>query len=267
MACCPAAHPTSPGATASTLAGIAHADLPAHLDLTSLAGLPAGARVLYVTGPYVPPWPDTTIPTLDLTAPGLPDTAFDTSALAAAAWPVARAAAVPRRLPGRRPRDPRAGVRGPAHSGDHRGRGRRRKRPAGGARPGRCGHRAARGDRPPVAGLVLLGASDAAVPLDVLDQPPTADALALARRLLPDDASHDGADLAAARSVIGLLGELFDATHDPAVDLTPPAGLSALRGADLVGPRVDRRGQPDARARRDGGRGARRLPARHRHPR
>ena len=57
-----------------------------------------------------------------------------------------------------------------------------------------------------------------------------ADALALARRLLPDDASHDSADLAAARSVVGLLGELFDATHDPAADLTPPAGLPALTG-------------------------------------
>jgi hypothetical protein len=75
---------------------------------------------------------------------------------------------------------------------------------------------------------VLLGAPDAPVPLDILDQPPAADALALARRLLPDDASHDGTDLAAARAVIGLLGELFDATHDPSVDLTPPAGLPAL---------------------------------------
>jgi len=224
----PGGAPDIAGATASTLTGIAHADLPAHLDLTSLAGLPAGARVLYVTGPYVPPWPDATIPTLDLTAPGLPDTAFDTSALAAAtgSWhvrlpfradcpgadPAARAQACAARLT--RAITAAAGgggtvllvAHGPAAAGTAR--------------------LAATGA--PVAGLVLLGASDAAVPLDVLDQPPMADALALARRLLPDDASHDSADLAAARAVTGLLGELFDATHDPAVDLTPPAGLPAL---------------------------------------
>jgi large repetitive protein len=224
----PGGAPDIAGATASTLAGIAHADLPAHLDLTSLAGLPAGARVLYVTGPFVPPWPDARIPTLDLTTPGLPDTAFDTSALAAAAgpWhvrlpfrtdcpgadPTTRAQACAARLTKAIAAAAAGGgsvllvAHGPAAAGTAR--------------------LAATGA--PVAGLVLLGASDGAVPLDVLDQPPAADALALARRLLPDDASHDGADLAAARSVIGLLGELFDATHDPAVDLTPPAGLPAL---------------------------------------
>ena len=178
----------------------------------------------------MPPWPDSAIPTLDLTAPGLPDTAFDTSALAAGTgpWhvrlpfrtdcpgadPAARAQACAARLT--RAITAAAGggesvllvAHGPAAAGTAR--------------------LAAAG--PPVAGLVLLGASDAAVPLDVLDQSPMADALALARRLLPDDASHDSADLAAARSVVGLLGELFDATHDPAADLTPPADLPALTG-------------------------------------
>lgn len=224
----PGGAPDIAGTTASTLAGIAHADLPAHLDLSSLAGLPTGARVLYVTGPYVPPWPDTTIPTLDLSTPGLPDTAFDTSALGAAtgSWhvrlpfradcpgadPAARAQACAARLTKAITAAAAGGktvllvAHGPAAAGTAR--------------------LAATGA--PVAGLVLLGASDAAVPLDVLDQPPMADALALARRLLPDDASHDGTDLAAAHAVIGLLGELFDATHDPAVDLTPPPGLAAL---------------------------------------
>ena len=224
----PGGAPDIAGATASTLAGVAHADLPAHLDLSSLAGLPTGARVLYVRGPYVPPWPDTTIPTLDLSTPGLPDTAFDTSALAAATgpWhvrlpfradcpgadPAARAQACAARLTKAITAAAAGGetvllvAHGPAAAGTAR--------------------LAATGA--PVAGLVLLGASDAAVPLDVLDQPPMADALALARRLLPDAASHDGTDLAAARSVIGLLGQLFDATYDPAVDLTPPAGMAAL---------------------------------------
>jgi hypothetical protein len=224
----PGGAPDLAGATVSTLAGVAHADLPAHLDLTALAGLPAGARILYVTGPYVPPWPDTTIPTLDLTAAGLPDTAFDTSVLAAAAgpWhvrlpfradcpgadPATRAQACAARLTRAITAAAAGGgsvlmvAHGPAAAGTAR--------------------LAAAG--PPVAGLVLLGAPGAPVPLDVLDQPPAADALALARRLLPDDASHDSIDLAAARAVIGLLGELFDATHDPAVDLTPPAGLPAL---------------------------------------
>lgn len=223
----PGGAPDIPGATVSTLAGIAHADLPSHLDLTTLSGLPAGARILYVTGPYVPPWPDTTIPTLDLATPGLPDTAFDTSALAAATgpWhvrlpfradcpgadPVARAQACAARLT-RAMSAAAAGGRtvvlvahGPAAAGT--------------ARLAVAGS--------PVAGLVLLGASDAAVPLDVLDQPPAADSLALARRLLPDDASHDSADLATARSVIGLLGELLDATRDPGADLTPPPGMPA----------------------------------------
>jgi hypothetical protein len=224
----PGGAPDIAGATASTLAGVAHADLPAHLDLTSLAGLPAGARVLYVTGPYVPPWPDPAIPTLDLTAPGLPDTAFDTSALAAATgpWhvrlpfradcpgadPAARAQACAARLT--RAITAAAGSGGTVLLVAHG------PAAAGTARLTAAG--------PPVAGLALLGASDTAIPLDVLDQAPMADALALARRLLPDDASHDSADLAAARSVAGLLGDLFDATHDPAADLTPPAGLPAL---------------------------------------
>jgi len=223
----PGGAPDIAGATASTLAGIAHADLPAHLDLSSLTGLPAGARILYVTGPYVPPWPDQTIPTLDLTTPGLPDTAFDTSALAAATgpWhvrlpfradcpgadPAARAQACAARLTQAITAAAGSGTvllvaHGPAAAGTAR------LAAAGG----------------PVAGLVLLGASEVAVPLDVLDQAPMADGLALARRLLPDDASGDSADLAAARSVIGLLGELFDATRDPAADLSPPPGLTAL---------------------------------------
>lgn len=226
----PGGAPGIAGATASTLAGVAHADLPAHLDLSSLAGLPAGARVLYVTGPYVPPWPDPAVPTLDLATPGLPDTAFDTSALAAGTgpWhvrlpfradcpgadPAARAQACAARLT--RAITAAAGGGGSVLLVAHG------PAAAGAARLAAAG--------PPVAGLVLLGASDAAVPLDVLDQSPMADALALARRLLPDDASHDGTDLAAARSVVGLLGELFDATRDPAADLTPPAGLPALTG-------------------------------------
>ena len=172
----------------------------------------------------MPPWPDSAIPTLDLTASGLPDTAFDTSALAAGTgpWhvrlpfradcpgadPAARAQACAARLT--RAITAAAGASGSVLLVAH-----------GPAAAGTA--RLAAAD-PPVAGLVLLGASDAAVPLDVLDQSPMADALALARRLLPDDASHDSADLAAARSVVGLLGELFDATHDPVADLTPPAG-------------------------------------------
>ena len=67
--------------------------------------------------------------------------------------------------------------------------------------------------------------------------------------------------------MIGLLGELFDATHDPAVDLTPPAGLSAL-----AVPTWSVRGSIDAASltRAIGamvGAGPTDLPARHRHPR
>ena len=137
--------------------------------------------MLYVTGPFVPPWPNATIPTLDLTTPGLPDTAFDTSALAAAAgpWhvrlpfrtdcpgadPTTRAQACAARLTKAIAAAAAGGgsvllvAHGPAAAGTAR--------------------LAATGA--PVAGLVLLGASDGAVPLDVLDQPPAADALALAR--------------------------------------------------------------------------------------
>jgi hypothetical protein len=223
----PGGAPDIAGATASTLAGIAHHELPAHLDLTTLAGLPAGARVVYVTGPYVPPWFDTTIPTLDLTTPTLPDTAFDTSAISAAVGPwhvrlpfrddcpgadaTARAQACVARL--------NRAVAAAASGGKSVVLVAHGPAAAGIARLAATGA--------PVVGVVLLGASATGVPLDVLDQPPMADALALARRLLPTDATLDGADLALGRSVIGLLGDLLDATHDPAVDLTPPAGLAA----------------------------------------
>ena len=224
----PGGAPDIAGATASTLAGVTHRELPAHLDLTTLAGLPTGARVVYVTGPYVPPWFDTTVPTLDLTTPSLPDTAFDTSPVAASAGPyhvrlpfradcpgadaTARAAACAARLQ----RAIAAAATG----------GRNIVVVAHGQAAAGIAQLVATGA--PVVGLVLLGASATGVPLDVLDQAPMADALVLARRLLPSDASTDTTDLALARSIFGLLGDLFDATHDPAVDLTPPAGLAAL---------------------------------------
>jgi hypothetical protein len=224
----PGGAPDISGATASTLAGIAHTDLPAHLDLTSLAGLPNGTRTLFITGPYAPAWFDTAIPTLDLSTPTLADTAFDTTALAAGAGPwhirlpyrddcpganaASRAAACASRLT--------RAITAAASSGStvllvaH-----------GPAAAGTARLVATTGA--PVAGLVLLGANSAAVPLDILDQPPMADALALARRLLPADSTHDSTDLALARSFISELATLFDATRDPAVDLTPPAGLAA----------------------------------------
>ena len=80
--------------------------------LTTLAGLLPAPGSWDITGPHVLPWPDGTIPTLDLSMPGLPDTAFDTSALAAATgpWhvrlPLRADCPGPDRRPGPRPAQP-----------------------------------------------------------------------------------------------------------------------------------------------------------------
>ena len=80
----------------------------------------------------------------------------------------------------------------------------------------------------PVVGMVLLGVPAVVVPLDILDTPPAADALALLRALLPArSGTPDGPDLALARSVLDLLTTLFDATADPNIDFAPPPGLTA----------------------------------------
>lgn len=222
----PGQAPDIAGATSVPLTGIPHTELPASLNLASL-GAPTANVILYITGPYVPPWPDPALTTIDLTTPGLAATAFDVSALADP--PAALHVRLPFRsdCPGA---DPAARCQAQADrlawvvtaAGAA---GRQVLLVAHGAAGGAAQLVAAAGA--PVAGLVLLGVPAAAVPLDVLDAPPAADALALLRALLPAPAgTPDGPDLALARSVTDLLTELFDATADPNIELAPPPGLT-----------------------------------------
>ena len=237
----PGGAPDIPAATASALADVAHADLPA-LPRPHHAGRAARRRPDPVHhGPVC----------AALAGRHDPDTRPQHARLARhrlrhvrpgrSDRPVARPAAAARRLPWRRPGGPGPGLRSPAHQGDQRRGGLRVERPARVARPGRGRRGPAGRDRRPgrrarPARRVGCGSSagrsrSAADGRCTGAGPP----------LLPDDASGDGPDLAAARSVLSLLGELFDATHDPAADLTPPAGLP-----DLTVPAWSVRGSIDA---------------------
>jgi hypothetical protein len=224
----PGQAPDIAGASSVPLAGIPHTELPANLNLSSL-GVPAANVILYVTGPYVPSWPDSTLETIDLTTPGLAATAFDVSAVTGppGSWHV--------RLPFRSDcPGADAGTRCQAQADRLArvvvaagGAGRQVLLVAhGGAAGGAAQLVAASGV--PIAGMVLLGVPAAAVPLDVLDAPPAADALALLRTLLPGPTgTPDGPDLSLARSVIDLFTALFDAAADPNIELSPPPGLVA----------------------------------------
>ncbi len=219
------------GATIAPLADIPHTGLPASLNLASL-GVPEANVILYVTGPYEPYWPDPTLTTIDLTTPGLAATAFDVSAVAGppGPWHV--------RLPFRSDcPGADAGSRCQAQADRLAqvvtaagGTGQQVLIVAHGTAGGAAQLVAASGV--PVAGLVLLGAPAAAIPLDVLDAPPAADALALLRALLPAPTSTpDGPDLALARSVIAMFTTLFDAAADPNIEFAPPPGPASPAGA------------------------------------
>jgi large repetitive protein len=222
----PGQAPDIAGATGSSVDGIPHALLPTGLNLTSL-GTPTANVILYITGPYEPSWPDPSLTTIDLTPPGLAATAFDVSAVAGPPGPWHIRLPFRSDCPGTD-----AGSRCQAQAdrlarvvSAAGGTGRQVLLVAHGSAGGAAQLVAASGV--PVAGLVLLGVPAAAVSLDILDAPPAADALALLRALLPAPTSTpDAPDLALARSVIGFLGTLFNATADPNIEFSPPPGLA-----------------------------------------
>ena len=79
------------------------------------------------------------------------------------------------------------------------------------------------GNGAPVVALVLLGAPAAPVPLDILDVPPAADALAFLQALLPAPpaSGQEAGDLATARAVLDLFSET-SSRPPPTRTLTSP---------------------------------------------
>jgi hypothetical protein len=220
-----------PGATSVPLPGVTHGGLSAAVDLATVLGAPPeAAAVVYVTGPFEPPWPGTDAVTFDLTAPGLDATGFDVSRASAqdGPWQVRLAA--------------RAACPGANADAQLQAQAARLQRVTDAVAARRGGGvvlvahgsagQAARlvaSQSAGVAQLVLLGVPASGLPLDVLDVPPAADVLQLLRRLLPDPdpGTPDDANLAAGRAILGTLGAVYDSALAPANDFLPPQALGA----------------------------------------
>ena len=220
-----------PGATSVALPGVTHAGLSAAVDLAAVLGAPPDlAAVVYVTGPFEPPWPGTDAVTFDMTAPGLDATGFDVSRAGTqdGPWHVRLAA--------------RAACPGADADAQLQAQAARLQRVTDtvGARHGGgvvlvahgSAGQAARlvaSQSAGVAQLVLLGVPASGLPLDVLDVPPAADVLQLLRRLLPDPdpGAPDDGNLAAGRAIVGTLGAVYDSALAPANDFLPPQALGA----------------------------------------
>ena len=220
-----------PGATSVALPGVTHAGLSAAVDLAAVLGAPPDlAAVVYVTGPFEPPWPGTDAVTFDMTAPGLDATGFDVSRASTqdGPWHVRLAA--------------RAACPGASADAQLQAQAARLQRVtdavaarhAGGVvlvAHGSAGQaaRLVASQSAGVAQLVLLGVPASGLPLDVLDVPPGADVLQLLRRLLPDPdpGTPDDGNLAAGRAIVGMLGAVYDSALAPANDFLPPQSLGA----------------------------------------
>ena len=218
-----------PGATPVPLPGVTHAELPAAVNLATVLGAPPEmAAVVYVTGPFEPPWPGTDAVTFDMTAPGLDATGFDVSRANTqdGPWHVRLAA--------------RAACPGASADAQLQTQAARLQRvvDAVAARHGGgvvlvahgSAGQAARlvaSQAAGVAQLLLLGVPADGLPLDVLDVPPAADVLQLLRRLLPgpDPGMPDDDNLAAGRAILGTLGAVYDSALAPANDFLPPQAL------------------------------------------
>ena len=218
-----------PGATPVPLPGVTHAELSAAVNLATVLGAPPDmAAVVYVTGPFEPPWPGTDAVTFDMTAPGLDATGFDVSRASTqdGPWHVRLAA--------------RAACPGASADAQLQTQAARLQRvvDAVAARHGGgvvlvahgSAGQAARlvaSQAAGVAQLLLLGVPADGLPLDVLDVPPAADVLQLLRRLLPgpDPGMPDDDNLAAGRAILGTLGAVYDSALAPANDFLPPQAL------------------------------------------
>ena len=218
-----------PGATPVPLPGVTHAELSAAVNLATVLGAPPDmAAVVYVTGPFEPPWPGTDAVTFDMTAPGLDATGFDVSRASTqdGPWHVRLAA--------------RAACPGASADAQLQTQAARLQRvvDAVAARHGGgvvlvahgSAGQAARlvaSQAAGVAQLLLLGVPADGLPLDVLDVPPAADVLQLLRRLLPgpDPGMPDDDNLAAGRAILGTLGTVYDSALAPANDFLPPQAL------------------------------------------
>ena len=226
-----------PGATAVPLAGVSYGNLPGAVDLAAVLGAaPDMAAVVYVSGPFEPPWPGTDAVTFDLTQPGLAATAFDLSRATAQDGPwharlAPRAACQP-------PGSPVTGA--DAQLQAQAARLARvvdvvaERRPAGVVlvAHGSAGQaaRLVASHSGNVAALVLLGVPADGLPLDVLDVPPAADILQFLRHLLPapDPGLPDDESLALGRSVLGTLGGVLDSPVAPASEFLPPQAPGSL---------------------------------------
>jgi hypothetical protein len=220
-----------PGATSVPLPGVTHSQLSSAVDLAAVLGAaPDLAAVVYVTGPFEPPWPGTDAVTFDMTAPGLAATGFDVSRASTqdGPWHVRLAA--------------RAACPGASADDQLQEQAARLQRvtdAVAGRHPGAVvlvahgsagqAARVVASQTTDVGQLVLLGVPATGLPLDVLDVPPAADVLQLLRRLLPapDPGLPDDANLAAGRAVIDTLGAVYDSALAPANDFLPPQALGA----------------------------------------
>jgi hypothetical protein len=220
-----------PGATSVPLPGVTYAQLSSAVDLATVLGAaPDLATVVYVTGPFEPPWPGTDAVTFDMTAPGLAATGFDVSRASTqdGPWHVRLAA--------------RAACPGASADDQLTAQAARLQRvtdAVAGRHPGAVvlvahgsagqAARVVASQTTDVGQLVLLGVPTDGLPLDVLDVPPAADVLQLLRRLLPapDPGQPDDANLAVGRAVIGTLGAVYDSALAPANDFLPPQALGA----------------------------------------
>jgi hypothetical protein len=220
-----------PGATSVSLTGVTHSQLSAVVDLGSVLGAaPDLTAVVYVTGPFEPPWPGTDAVTFDMTTPGLDATGFDVSRASTQDGPwhvrLAARAACP-------------GANADAQLQTQAARLQRVVDAVAARHPGPVmlvahgsAGQAARlvaSQTTDVGQLVLLGVPASGLPLDVLDVPPAADILQLLRRLLPapDPGMPDDANLATGRAIIGTLSTAYDSALAPANDFLPPQALGA----------------------------------------
>jgi len=221
-----------PGATSVPLPGVTYSGLSGAVNLATVLGAPPDtAAVVYVTGPFEPPWPGTDAVTFDLTAPGLDATGFDVSRASTQDGPwhvrLAARAACP-------------GANADAQLQTQAARLQRvvdavAARHGGGVvlvAHGSAGQaaRLVASQAAGVAQLVLLGVPAGGLPLDVLDVPPAADVLQLLRRLLPapDPGTPDDDNLAVGRPILGTLGAVYDSALAPANDFLPPQALGTL---------------------------------------